>query len=287
MRSLLFVPGDSERKFAKAITTEADALILDLEDSVAKDRKVGARAIVRQLLETHERTQKVFVRVNALDTGLTLDDICAVLPGRPDGIVLPKCVGAADIDRLALYLDALEAAFHLPARSVSIIAIVTETAEAVLRLISFGAPHPRLWGIMWGAEDLAASLGASGNRENGQYRSPFVLARDLCLMAAAAAGVVAIDTVATEIDNLAALKDETIAARRDGFSAKALIHPKQVEVVNTALSPTEEELNFSRAIVEAFKKHPDAGVLNIEGRMVDVPHLRAAKRLLSLAERRK
>ena len=207
MRSFLFVPGDSARKFESAKKTAADALILDLEDSVAPDQKAAARTITRGMLDSRKAGQKLFVRVNALDTGLTLADLAAVMPGRPDGIVLPKCAGAADVNRLALYLDAFEAASAIEAESIRIVVVATETAQAVLKLHDYEGASPRLWGMMWGAEDLAASLGSSRNRTDGRYHSPFLLARDLCLISAAAAGVVAIDTIATDIDDLAALKD--------------------------------------------------------------------------------
>jgi citrate lyase subunit beta/citryl-CoA lyase len=284
MRSFLFVPGDSARKFESAKKTAADALILDLEDSVAPDQKAVARTITRGMLDARKAGQKLYVRVNALDTGLTLADLAAVMPGRPDGIVLPKCAGAADVNHLALYLDAFEAASALEAQSTRIVVVATETAQAVLKLHSYDGASSRLWGMMWGAEDLAASLGASRNSTDGRYHSPFLLARDLCLISAAAAGVVAIDTIATDIDNLAALKDETIAARRDGFLAKAVIHPKHVDVVNAAMTPTEEEVTWARNIVKAFDDNPNSGVVKIDGKMIDKPHLRAAIKILGVVE---
>lgn len=283
MRSFLFVPGDSTRKFESARKTAADALILDLEDSIALDQKVIARGITRAMLDTRDSKQKIYVRVNALDTGMTLGDLAAVMPGRPDGIVLPKCAGAADVNRLALYLDAFEAASNLEPESTRIVAVATETAQAVLKLLDFEGASPRLWGMMWGAEDLAASLGASRNRTDGHFHSPFLLARDLCLISAAAAGVVAIDTIATDIDDLVALKEEAIAARRDGFLSKAVIHPKHVDVVNAAFLPTDEEITWSRKVVKAFDDNPDAGVIRLEGKMLDKPHLRAAMKILAQA----
>jgi citrate lyase subunit beta/citryl-CoA lyase len=284
MRSFLFVPGDSARKFESAKKTAADALILDLEDSVAPDQKAAARTITRGMLDARKAGQRLYVRVNALDTGLTLADLAAVMPGRPDGIVLPKCAGAADVNRLALYLDAFEAASGIEAESTRIVVVATETAQAVLKLHSYDGASPRLWGMMWGAEDLAASLGSSRNRTDGRYHSPFLLARDLCLISAAAAGVVAIDTIATDIDDLAALKDEAVAARRDGFLAKAVIHPKHVDVVNAALTPTDEEVAWARQIVKAFDDNPNSGVVKIDGKMIDKPHLRAAEKILALVE---
>ena len=282
MRSFLFVPGDSARKFESAKKTATDALILDLEDSVVPDQKIAARAITRGMLDARKPDQRLYVRVNALDTGMTLGDLAAVMPGRPDGIVLPKCAGAADVNRLALYLDAFEAASGIEAESTRIVVVATETAQAVLKLHSYEGASPRLWGMMWGAEDLAASLGASRNRTDGRYHSPFRLARDLCLISAAATGVVAIDTIATDIDDLAALKDEAVAARHDGFLAKAVIHPKHVDVVNAAMSPTEDEVVWAQKIIKAFGDNPNSGTVRLDGKMIDKPHLRAAEKILGL-----
>src|SRR3954453_20489336 len=241
MRSFLFVPGDSVRKFESAKKTAADALILDLEDSIAPDQKVTARRITREMLNSRNPSQQMYVRVNALDTGLTLGDLAAVMPGRPDGIVLPKCAGAADVNHLALYLDAFEAANEIEHGSTRIVVVATETARAVLKLLDFEGASPRLWGMMWGAEDLAASLGASRNRTAGRFHGSFLLARDRCLISAAAAGFLAIEATATDIDDLVALRDEAIAARHDGFLSKAIIHPKHVDIVNAAFMPTDEE----------------------------------------------
>jgi citrate lyase subunit beta/citryl-CoA lyase len=163
--------------------------------------------------------------------------------------------------------------------------VATETARAVLKLLDFENMSPRLWGMMWGAEDLAASLGASRNRTGGRFHGPFLLARDLCLISAAAAGVVAIDTIATDINDLDALREESIAARQDGFLAKAVIHPKHVDVVNAAFMPTEEEIAWSEKIVKAFNDNPTSGVVKIDGKMIDKPHLRAAEKILALRKR--
>src|SRR6202011_5289335 len=217
MRSFLFVPGDSPRKFESAKRTAADALILDLEDSIAPEQKAVARGITRGMLDARNPDQRLYSRVNAFDTDMTLGDLAAVMPGRPDGIVLPKCAGAADVNKLALYLDAFEAAFGIEQGTTRIVTVATETARAVLKILDVENMSPRLWGMMWGAEDLAASLGATRNRTDGRYHSPFILARDLCLLGATAAGVVAIDTIATDINDLDALKTEAITARQDGF----------------------------------------------------------------------
>ena len=280
MRSMLFVPGDSVRKYESARKTAADALILDLEDSIAPEGKIAARGIARKMLGERNPAQKMYVRVNALDTGMTLGDLAAVVPGRPDGIVLPKCAGAADVNKLALYLDAFEAAAGIDEGATRIVTVATETARAVLKLMDFENMSPRLWGMMWGAEDLAASLGASRNRTGGRFNSPFILARDLCLIAAAAAGVVAIDTIAADINDLEALKAESIAGRQDGFRAKAVIHPKHVDIVNAAFMPTDEEIAWSERVVTAFAGNP-SGVVKMDGMMLDKPHLRAAEKILA------
>ncbi|HWX62558.1 CoA ester lyase [Bradyrhizobium sp.] len=282
MRSMLFVPGDSPRKFEKASQGNASALILDLEDSVVADKKVEARGTTRDLLLSPRGAQQLYVRVNALDTGLTLDDLAAVMPGRPDGIVLPKSRGGEDVRKLSLWLDAFEAAAGTTSGSTRIVVVATETAEAMFGLGTYKAASPRLAGLMWGAEDLAAALGATENGSGGSFHSPYRLARDLCLIAAAAAEVAAIDTVYTDIDNLAGLEQETRIARRDGFCAKALIHPKHVDIVNTAFEPSATERAWAEKVVAAFADNPTSGTLRLDGRMLDRPHLRAALKVLGL-----
>jgi citrate lyase subunit beta/citryl-CoA lyase len=282
MRSMLFVPGDSPRKFEKASQGNASALILDLEDSVVADKKVEARGTTRDLLLSPRGAQQLYVRVNALDTGLTLDDLAAVMPGRPDGIVLPKSRGGEDVRKLSLWLDAFEAAAGTTSGSTRIVVVATETAEAMFGLGTYKAASPRLAGLMWGAEDLAAALGATENGSGGSFHSPYRLARDLCLIAAAAAEVAAIDTVYTDIDNLAGLEQETRIARRDGFCAKALIHPKHVDIVNTAFEPSATERAWAEKVVAAFADNPSSGTLRLDGRMLDRPHLRAARKVLGL-----
>lgn len=282
MRSMLFVPGDSPRKFEKASQGNASALILDLEDSVVADKKVEARGTTRDLLLSPRGAQQLYVRVNALDTGLTLDDLAAIMPGRPDGVVLPKSRGGEDVRKLSLWLDAFEAAAGTTSGSTRIVVVATETAEAMFGLGTYKAASPRLAGLMWGAEDLAAALGATENGSGGSFHSPYRLARDLCLIAAAAAEVAAIDTVYTDIDNLAGLEQETRIARRDGFCAKALIHPKHVDIVNTAFEPSAAERAWAEKVVAAFADNPSSGTLRLDGRMLDRPHLRAARKVLGL-----
>ena len=281
IRSLLFVPGDSRRKFDRASAGDGDALIIDLEDSVAFDQKQAARECTREMLQARGR-QHLFVRINAFDTGLSLLDLAAVMPMRPDGIVLPKCGSGSQLRQLDHYLDAFEAASGLPVGATRILAIATETAESLFRLHEFKDVTPRLWGMLWGAEDLAASLGASANRDAAGHLEPFRLARNLCLAAAAAAGVAPVDTVHVDIEDLDGLREDTLAARRDGFTAKAVIHPKHVAVVNEALSPDQAEIDWAQRVVDAFAADPGAGVVRMDGRMVDKPHLLKARRILSL-----
>lgn len=283
MRSLLFVPGDSPRKFAKAMGTNVDALVLDLEDSVAASEKATARGSVAEMLQSDRAGKILIVRVNAFDTDLTLDDLAAVMPYAPDGVMLPKCRGGADIDLLDHYLSAFEAANGIDRGATGIVAVATETGESVLGLSTY-RPHPRLRGLLWGAEDLISSINATGNRDGEVYSGPFLLARNLCLMAASAAGVPAIDTVCTNLGDLDYVAAEARAARRDGFSAKAVIHPNHVDPVNAAFQPTEEEIEWANKVVKAFADNPDQGVVNIDGKMIDKPHERAARKILAMVK---
>lgn len=285
MRSILFVPGDSPRKFAKAMGTAADALVLDLEDSVAAPAKEAARGTVAGMLAGDRSGKQLIVRVNAFDTGLTLDDLAAVMPQRPDGILLPKSRGGADIAELGHYLSAFEAASDLPQGSTWIMAVATETAESVLGMASYTPAHPRLRGLLWGAEDLSASLGATSNRDGTAYSGPFVLARNLCLFAAASAGVMAIDTVCTAIGDLDYVAAESRAARRDGFAAKMVIHPSHVDPVNAAFTPTAEEVAWAETVTRTFAENPGLGVVQIGGKMIDKPHERAARKILAAVGR--
>lgn len=284
MRSLLFVPGDSPRKFAKALGTNADALVLDLEDSVSLSAKNGARGTVAEMLDTERAGKMMIVRVNAYDSGLTLADLAAVMAHRPDAIMLPKCRGGSDIDILDHYLSALEAANGCEDAATGIIAVATETGESVLGLATYRA-HRRLRGLLWGAEDLTASLSATGNRDGEVYSGPFLMARNLCLMAASAAGVSAIDTVCTNLGDLDYVASEARAARRDGFAAKAVIHPNHVDPVNRAFEPTPAEIEWAQGVIDAFEASPETGVVQIDGKMIDKPHERAARKILSMAAR--
>lgn len=282
MRSLLFVPADSPRKFAKAVASAADALILDLEDSVAPEAKAAARETLKATLaQAPVQRPRLFVRINDLESGLSLADLDAVMPARPDGIALPKCRSVEHLRQLGHYLDAFETVHGIATGTTKIMAIVTETADSLLALGDYRTAGPRLWGMAWGAEDLAASLGASANQAGGRWTDPYRLARNLCLIAAAAAGVVAVDTVNTDIDGDEGCRSEAEAARRDGFGAKMLIHPRHVAAVNQAFSPSDAEIAWARRIVAAFAADPAVGVVRLDGRMIDKPHLRAAEKILA------
>jgi citrate lyase subunit beta / citryl-CoA lyase len=288
LRSLLFVPADSERKLAKGLGSPADALILDLEDAVAPSRKEGARHSAAEFITAHAAslTTRLLVRVNPFDTGLTMGDLAAVVVPGLSGIMLPKINSAADLVRLSHCLDALEARAGLAAGSIAMLPVATETAHAMLNMGSFaiGAPLPRLAAVTWGAEDLSTAIGAIANRdEDGRYSPLYELAASMCLCAAAAAGVPAIDTVHTNFRNAAGLLAACRVSRRRGFKGRMAIHPDQVATINEAYSPTADELAHARRIVEAFAANPNAGALSIDGAMIDIPHLVQARRTLASA----
>jgi citrate lyase subunit beta/citryl-CoA lyase len=282
LRSLLFVPGDSSRKFTKAQASGADALILDLEDSVAPGEKAAARAHVAGLLDRGEpRTWSFFVRVNALDTGLTLDDLAAVVKPGLDAILVPKANSANDIDRFGHYLDALETKAGMPLGSVKIAVVATETPRAMFALHTYAPAHPRLAALTWGGEDLAAALGATENREEGGWTFPYQVARAQCLFAAAAAKVTPIDTIHADFRDKYGLERDCRRSRRDGFVGRMAIHPGQVALINRCYAPSEAEIAHARRIVEAFAANPGAGTIGIDGKMVDIPHLKAAQKTLA------
>lgn len=282
MRSFLFVPADSERKLARAPQSGADALILDLEDSVVPANRPQARRQARAFLDEKPAGGPLrYVRINPLTSGVALDDLAAIVPGRPDGILLPKCV-PEDLRTLDHYLSALEAACSAPAGAIRVVAIATETPAAMFALGNYTGVSPRLEGITWGAEDLAACLGGSNRRADGIYEDVYRLARALCLVAAAAAGVLAIDTIFTDFRDEAGLGAECQAARRAGFAAKMAIHPAQIATINAAFSASEEDLAWARKVVALFAENPQAGTIALDGKMVDRPHLTLARRLLDL-----
>ena len=285
MRSLLFVPGDDERKIAKGLASAADALILDLEDAVAPARKAAARELVAKTLAASGGAKTLFVRINALDTADALPDLAAVTAARPFGIVLPKCRGGEDVRVLADRLSQLEAKAGVAPGQTRILPIATENGASMFGLGSYGPPaHPRLWGLMWGGEDLAADLGAIGNRDaQGAYTAPYQLARSLCLYAAAAVSLPAIDAVYTDFRDTGGLKAEAEEGLRDGYSGKAAIHPDQVAPINAAFTPSAADVERARRIVAAFEASSATGVASLDGRMLDRPHLRSAQRVLARA----
>jgi citrate lyase subunit beta/citryl-CoA lyase len=288
MRSLLFVPGDSERKLAKAQAAGADALILDLEDSVAPERKSAARELTRAYLASAKAAEsgrpRLYVRVNALETELWSADLDGVMAAAPDGIMLPKPASGEDVHRLSIALHHAEERAGLPPGSTRIMAIATERPAAVLNMASFVGASTRLEALTWGAEDLSAELGASATREaDGRFTSPFRLARDLTLFTAIAAGAQPIDTVFVNFRDNQGLAREAREAARDGFTGKLAIHPDQVAPINEAFTPSEAEIARARRIVELFAAAPAAGVISLEGQMLDRPHLTRAERTLARA----
>ena len=285
MRSQLFVPGDSEKKMGKGLDSGADCLFIDLEDSVATANKPKARDMAREfLIESRKREKRplLYVRVNALDSGLTDADLDGIMAGRPDGILLPKSQGGADVQHLAAKLAVREAENDIDDGATRISCVATETASAVFGLASYRGASRRLIALTWGAEDLSADLGAETNRlENGRHAPVFVLARNMTLLAAVSAGVQPIDTVYPNFRDEAGFRRECIEARRDGFTGKMAIHPAQVPIVNEVFTPPTEEIERAKRVVKAFADNPDSGVIGLDGEMLDKPHLERAKKLLA------
>ncbi len=292
VRSWLFVPGDSEKKLGKAAATGADVLILDLEDSVAQENKAAARTMAGQWLAAHRQQitggqrQGRWVRINALDTGEWRDDLRAVMPGGPDGIMLPKSAGPESVQQVAAEIYELEGRSGLAPNAVKILPLVSETAQAALTIPSYAAATmPRLAGLTWGAEDLSAAIGATRKRDaDGRWTDTFRFARTQTLLTAHACGVMAIDTLHADFADAAGLKRAAEAARADGFAGMLAIHPAQVEVINAAFTPSEAEQAEARAIVAAFRDNPGVGTLQIDGKMIDMPHYKLALRVLGIEE---
>jgi citrate lyase subunit beta / citryl-CoA lyase len=289
MRSLLFVPADDEKKLGKGADTGADALILDLEDSVSPTRKAAARILAAEYIaaaRSREGGPLVYVRVNALDTDLWQHDVAGVVAARPHGILLPKARSGEDVHKLSIALHHEEERAGVDAGSTRIVAIATETPLSLLQLHTYVEASTRLEGLTWGAEDLSAALGARSNREDDgrTWTSPYRLARDLTLFTAAAARVQAIDTVFVNFRDQDGLRQECQAAVRDGFTGKLAIHPGQVVAINEMFSPSAEEIALSEEIVQVFAAAPEVGVLAIRGHMVDRPHLARAERILARAK---
>ncbi len=291
MRSMLFVPGDSPSKIEKALNSTADGIIIDLEDSVSLDSKQEARAVTARILEQmrpqageNSRTQ-IYVRVNPLDTGLTADDLAAVIPYAPDGIMQPKTRSVDDVHKLAQMLNEQESANGLDEGRTRLVVIATETATSLFHMGSYVNAGPRLAGLSWGAEDLSADLGASTNRTpDGLYADPYRLARALCLLAAVAAEVQPIDTVFTNFRDDDGLRAECEAAARDGFTGKLAIHPAQLATINDVFTPSGAQIERAQAIVDAFESAGNPGVVGLDGEMLDRPHLVRARNLLARAK---
>jgi len=288
LRSLLFVPGDSEKKLAKSTSTAADALILDLEDSVAPERTALARVMVAEFLRAHpNRTQQqLWVRINPLQTPEALADLVAVMPARPDGIMLPKPLNGLHAQQLDHYLSALETREGLALGSTRIIPVATEVPGALFDLQSYAGASSRLQGLTWGAEDLATAVGASSNRDaTGEFTFTYKLARSLCLLASAHAQIQAIDTLSVDFKDMQALALDVHQARREGFSGKLAIHPDQVEVINQGFTPSAHDISHAQRIVDAFAQAHGAGAVQLDGKMVDKPHLTQALRLLDISRK--
>jgi citrate lyase subunit beta / citryl-CoA lyase len=282
MRSLLFVPADSERKLVRALESGADAIVLDLEDAVLPERKGIAREMLRAWLAGQTGSHaRLWVRVNDLTSGHLLRDLAQVVPSRPAGIMLPKILGPEDVSTVGHYLDALETEHDLPLGQVRIMALVTETPLAILRLGELAQQrHPRISHVSWGAEDLSSALGAGDPRTlSGEWRPTYVHARTQCLLTAHALGAEALDTIHVNFKDLDGLRESSLASRYDGFTGRIAIHPDQVQVINEAFTPSDAERAHARRVVDAFQG--GAGAVSIDGKMYDIPHLRAARRVLS------
>lgn len=287
MRSLLFVPGDSEKKLAKGLGSGADCLIVDLEDSVSADDKPAARQMTAEFLAAHEpesRSQKLFVRVNDLLTGLTDQDLAAIVAARPDGIMLPKSSGGTDVLQLAVKLRVYEADAGLEDGVTPILPIVTETALGVINAGTYRDATARLAGMTWGAEDLAADLGAEANRdEEGRYTPAFQHARLMTILAAAACGVPAIDTVYPNFRDEDGFRRDCLEGIRDGFTGRMAIHPSQVGIINEVYTPSADAIAHAQKLFAAFEEAGNPGVVAIDGQMYDRPHLRRAERVIARA----
>jgi citrate lyase subunit beta/citryl-CoA lyase len=289
LRSFLFIPADSEKKLAKADGSGADALILDLEDAVAPQYKARARELLAAFLAERPRgarSSQLWVRVNPFDTGLTLDDLIAVVPHAPDGVMAPKCDGPEDLQRLSHYLDALEARGGVDAGSIRLMPVATETPAAPFRLGDYAkAGLPRLAAMTWGAEDLSAAVGASTNRdETGGWAFTYRLVRSMTLLGAHAAGVQAIDTLYVDFRDEDGLRASSRASRAEGFSGRIAIHPAQVRPINECYRPHPDEIAHAQRVIEAFEAEPGAGTVSLDGKMIDIPHLKQARQILAQAD---
>lgn len=283
MRSWLFAPGDSDKKMTKAADSAADIALFDLEDSVTPDNKADARERVAAMIASRDDKARLWVRINPLSSGWTEEDLAAIMPSAPGGVFLPKAEGGHDVERLDAMLTALETRHGLEPGSTKVAALVTETAAAMFTTGTY-AGTPRLVAMSWGAEDLSSELGAQDQRgPDGEYLHVFEMARSLCLLGAVKAQVIPLETVQPEFRDLDALRDRALRVRRQGFRGMLAIHPAQIEPINTAFTPSEEELAHARAVVQAFADNPGAGTVALDGNMLDRPHLALAQRILAEA----
>jgi citrate lyase subunit beta/citryl-CoA lyase len=285
MRSLLFVPADGGKKLDKAMTSGADGVIIDLEDSITAEKKVEARKSALDFLKDATNAAnrpRLLVRINGLETDMTDDDLAAIVPGKPDIIVFPKAEGGASVVHLDAKLNAQEAIAGLPEGSIKVLAQAVESAAGLFKAGDFRDCSKRLIGMTWGPEDLSAELGAEANRDvNGHLTEPYRFARSICLYGAAAAKVPAIETVYVDFRNTEGLRRDTEDARRDGFTGRLAIHPAQVPVINEVFTPSEAQIEKAKAVVAAFAANPGAGAVGLDGKMYDRPHLARAQRLLA------
>jgi citrate lyase subunit beta/citryl-CoA lyase len=285
MRSLLFVPADGGSKLDKAMASGADGVIIDLEDSIAPERKAAARQAALDFLKSAapkpDRPQ-LLVRLNGLETGMIDDDLAAIVPGKPDAVLFPKAEGGTSVVHLDAKLTAQEAVAGLPDGAIKVLAQTVESAQGLFLAGTFRGASARLIGMTWGPEDLSAEIGAEANREaDGTLTEPYRLARAICLLGATAARLPAIETIHVDFRNLDALRKDTELARRDGFTGRLAIHPAQVPVINEVFTPSQAQIEKAKAIVAAFAAKPGAGAVGIDGRMYDRPHLARAQTLLA------
>jgi citrate lyase subunit beta/citryl-CoA lyase len=290
LRSLLFIPGDSEKKLGNGDRAGADALILDLEDSVLPENKARARGLTVEYLKATPkigRGSQLWVRINSLDSSLALADLSAVVAAAPDGVMLPKAEGPADVARLSFYLEALEAQAGVAIGSTRVLPVATETAAAPFNLGGYsGARLARLVGLTWGSEDLATALGASTNRDaSGEWAFTYRIVRSLTLMGARAAGVQPIDTLYADFRDEKGLYAASRASRAEGFTGRLAIHPAQVAAINESYMPSAEEIEHARRVVAAFETSPGSGAVGLDGKMIDIPHLKQAQALIEQAAR--
>jgi citrate lyase subunit beta/citryl-CoA lyase len=287
-RSLLFAPGDSSRKIYKALASDADAIILDLEDAVTPENRPAARELIVKALTEQgaNHPERLWVRINPITTQDYIEDLAAVTVAGLAGVMVPKPDSAADIDTVSNYLDALERKAGLPPGGIKILSVMTETAKAFLSASTYGeGTRPRLAGVLWGAEDLSAALGATANMDiDGELSFTYKMARSLCLAAAAAGESQPIDTVFSDFKNSEGLKANCRAARREGFLGKIAIHPNQVDIINEAFTPSSDEIEYANAVIAAFNDNPGKGTVGLEGKMLDRPHQVQAERVIAMAK---